>query len=75
MAYSNLGHYGIDASDMRTWAGSGSTRAFIAEIMEQKDLALKKLLKEGEKNHSANAESHKAFEKILRLIEGASKLK
>lgn len=75
MAYSNLGHYGIDASDMRTWAGSGSTRAFIAEIKEQKDLALKKLLKEGEKKHSENAESHKAFEKILRLIEGASKLK
>lgn len=75
MAFNNLGNFGIDSSDLRQWAGSPSTKAFIAEIREQKDLALKRLLKEGEKKHSENAESHKAYEKVLRIIECASKIK
>lgn len=75
MAFNNLGHYGIDSSDVRQWAGSPTTKAFVAEIVEQKDLAFKQLLKGGEKNHSQHAESYKAFEKVLRLIEAASKMK
>ncbi len=75
MAFNNLGRYGIDSSDVRAWAGSPTTKAFIDEILEQKDLAFNKLLKGGEKNHSQNSESYKAFEKVLRLIEWASKMK
>ncbi len=75
MAYNNLGHYGLDSSDMRQWAGSPATKAFIAEMNDQKDLVFKQLLKGGEKKHSENAESYKAFDKVLRLIEWASKVK
>lgn len=75
MAFNNLEHYGIDASDMRLWATSNSARAFVAEIQEQRGLVFKRLLKDGEKRHSENAEAYKAFEKVLRLIEAASKVK
>lgn len=75
MAFNNLEHYGIDASDMRLWSSSNSAQAFIAEILEQKTLAFKRLLKDGEKKHSENAEAYKAFDKVLRLLEAASKIK
>lgn len=75
MAFNDLGKFHVDASDLELWAKSGCARAFIAEVGIQKDIAFKKLLKDGEKKHSENAESYKAYDKVLRLFESATKAK
>lgn len=65
----------LDSTDMREWANSPCTALYVNELVTQRDLAFKKLLKEGEKKHCHNAETYKAFGKALQLIEEARNLK
>jgi hypothetical protein len=67
--------YDLDSSDFDVWLNAGCTKAFVEEIVTQKNLALTRLIKGGAKAHDENAECFKAFEKVLRIIEVASKIK
>lgn len=74
MARGSLQKQGADNSDGALWATSAPARAFASEVMVWREQAFKKLLKEGEKNHSQNAESYKAYEKVLDLLNEFAKL-
>ena len=71
MAFSNLKKYDLDASDVAVWKKAGCTALLIGEIQSAMDVSMRKLLKDGEKGHSANAEAYKAFARVLSMIEDA----
>lgn len=72
MAFSNLGKFNCDKSDLSGWATSNEAKAFVAEIEVLKSKAHNLLLKEGAKNHDKNAECFKAYDSILKLLNEAS---
>ena len=74
MAFNDIGQKGIDKSDMARWATSKEAKAFVEEINIYRGQAFKALLKDGEKGHSKNAESYKAWEKVVTLLNEAGKL-
>jgi hypothetical protein len=66
VAYNKL--IDCDKSDMSMWANSVMAKNFIREITELREVRLRKLI---DKPTEAHAESVKAFDKILSLIEEA----
>ena len=65
MGFSKL--INCDKSDMSAWARSVPAQNFIREIRDLREVRLRKLI---DKPSEAHAESVKAFDKILDLIEG-----
>jgi hypothetical protein len=74
VAFNDIGKKGLDKSDMHRWSTSDEAKAFVDEINVYKKQAFAKLLKEGEKKHSQNAECYKAYERVITLLNEASKL-
>jgi uncharacterized protein len=70
----NLSKYGLDKSDMSTWASSYPAQAFVERMTELKAQAFRSLLKDGEKKHSENAERYKAYEQVIKEFNDATKL-
>ena len=71
MAFNNIKQRNLDRSDVLLWKNSGCTAELIEQIQVCQSQCLQRLLKDGEKKHSENAEGYKAYGKILKLIEDA----
>jgi hypothetical protein len=73
MAFNRL--KGLDNSDMRVWATSDPAQVFISEVMEQRNIALRNLLKCKASDHDQWKESYKAFDKVITFFDEAANLK
>ena len=64
----------IDNSDRSDWARCDVAQEFIEKVKNQRGKAFRSLLKDGDKKHNQNAETYKAFDVILRMIDDFSKM-
>lgn len=67
--WDSINIFGIDKSDISTWASLPETKAFISEVKKLQGMSFRALLKDGEEKHGQNAGLYNAYERILRLIE------
>ena len=70
MAFKKLS--GIDGSDLRLWASSSCAIAFLREIGEQRESALRNLIKSPTEGNAAIV---RAFDKVESLMNEARNLK
>jgi hypothetical protein len=74
MAFSKLGQFGIDKSDLTRWVGTQEALAFNKELIDMKEQAFRRLMKDGAVSHDKNSATYSAYEKILKLFEEAKNL-